>query len=222
MTNDEKEEEKPKEEEEFRIEQDFRPQDPHQDDEGRDPLYRKLIPRQTATVGRSIKLRDQFTLAGSVYTTATPVTVTASVVSTTETSLASFKFFNHEFHVGMVIRITAIGTYTSDGTRTVQLKVGLGSAPVAEWNSMTSTAASTTNAPWNMVWYGVIVAIGTAGTLEAQLTGAINNVPKDDANSAAVAFNTTLDNTISLTATWSANNGGNAISVRQFIVEVLN
>ena len=50
----------------------------------------------------------------------------------------------------------------------------------------------------------------------------INNINKDDANNATVAFNTQLDNTIGLTATWSASDAGNSITLRQFIVEILD
>jgi len=187
-----------------------------------DPVFRRLIPPATTLVGRSVKLRNLFTLSGVVKSSSTPVTVVGSTVGTTETDLNSFRFFKDEFHVGMIIRISALGTYTSDGTRTMTLRVGLGTAPVTEWNSAISTAASTTDAPWNLVWYGIITSIGSAGTLEAQLTAKINNVNKDDANNAAVAFNTQLNNTIGLTVQWSANNSGNSVTCRQFIVEILN
>lgn len=195
---------------------------PEQVSKSRDPLFRMVIPTNTPTVGRSVKLRNLFSLSGTVAVSSTPVTVTASTVSTTETDLASFRFFKNEFHVGMVIRITALGTYTSDGTRTVTIRLGQGTAPVTEWNSMVSTAASTTNNQWNLTWHGIITAIGSSGTLEAQMVGCINNVLKNDPNSATVAFDTTLDRTIGLTATWSANNISNSITLRQFIVEILH
>ena len=187
----------------------------------RDALYRRMVPVETATPGRSIKLRDLFTLGGTLVADATGVTVTASVVSTTETDLKSFRFFKDEFYRGMLIKITAFGTYTSDGTRTVTLKIGNGLAPTTEWNSAVSTAASTTDAPWHIEWYGIIGTIGASGTVEAQMRSKINNVNKDDANNATIALNTRQTNNFALTATWSANNSGNAITVRQWIVEVL-
>lgn len=195
---------------------------PHQEEEGRDGFLRRLIPVGTATPGRSIKLRDLFTLSGIVECDPTVTTVTASVVTTTETDLASLRFFKDEFHRNIAIRITASGTYTSDGTRTVTLRIGRSLAPTTEWNSMVSTAASTTDAPWNLTWTGIVATIGASGTLEAQMQGRINNVNKDDANNAAVAFDTTVTNVLALTAQWSASNAGNSITIRQFTIEILN
>lgn len=183
---------------------------------------RRLLPIETPNVGRSVKQRDLFTLSGAVSVSSTVTTVTASVVSTTETNLATFMFLKDEWHPGMLVRLTARGTYTSDGTRTVTLKVGAGTAPTTEWNSMASTAASTTNAPWNLVWTGIVGTIGASGTLEAQMTGRINNVNKDDANAATVTLVTNASLTLALTATWSANDANNSITIRQFFVEILN
>lgn len=185
-------------------------------------LHRRLIPPRIATIGRSVKLRDFFTVSGTVVSDSSVVTVTASDSSGNETDLKSFRFFPKEWHVGMCVRITAIGVITDDGTRTCTLRIGSGLAATTEWNSMTSTAATVTNAPWNLTWFGVVTTIGPSGTLEAQMMGKVNNVNKDDANTATVALNTTGEITVALTADWSAATAGNSISVRQWIIEVLN
>ena len=194
----------------------------HQEEEGRAALHRRFIPITVSTVGRSIKLRDKFILSGVVASDSTVVSVTADGSSGNETDLKSFKFFANEWHVGMVVRITASGVITDDGTRTCTLRIGSGLAATTEWNSMTSTAATVTNAPWHLTWTGIVTTIGSSGTLEAQMNGKINNVNKDDANTAAVALNTQSSITIALTADWSANTANNSISVRQWLVEVLN
>lgn len=196
---------------------------PPQVDEGRDLFYRRLIPPETSTVGRSLKLRDLFTLAGTVVSDPTVVTVTAAGSSGNQTDLKSFKLFPNEWHVGMLVRITATGVITDDGTRVCKLSLGSGlAASHTEWNSMTSTAATVTNAPWHLVWYGIVTTLGASGTLEAQMLGDINRVNKDDPNTAAVALNTPTSITIALTADWSGSDAGNSISVRQWLVEVLN
>jgi len=186
-----------------------------------DDLVRRTIPTSVATVGRSAKLRDLFTLSGAVAADSTVVTVTADGSSGNETDLKSFKFFPNEWHVGMVVRITAFGVITDDGTRTCTLRIGSGLAATTEWNSMTSTAATVTNVPWHLVWTGIVTVIGTSGTLEAQMRGKINNVNKDDANTAAVALDTTAAITVALTADWSAGTAGNSISVRQWLAEII-
>ncbi len=182
---------------------------------------RSLIPPNTATLGRSVKLRDVFSVSGAVASDSSVVTITANGSSGNEKDLKSFKFFPNEWHVGMCVRITATGIITCDATRTVVLRIGSGLAATTEWNSMTNVAGALTNAPWNLVWYGVVTTLGASGTLEAQMTGAINNVGKDDANTAAVALATTSSVTVALTADWSANTAGNSVSVRQWVVEVL-
>ena len=182
---------------------------------------RRFLPIQVPMVGRSVKLRNVFTLSGALNANSTVVTVTADGSSGNETDLKSFTFLKNEWHVGMVIRISASGVITDDGTRTCALRIGSGLAATSEWNSMASTAATVTNAPWNLTWTGIVTTIGSSGTLEAQMRGKINNINKDDPNSATITINTTGSIVIALTADWSANSAGNSISVRQWVLEVL-
>src|SRR3990167_2924468 len=171
-----------------------------QERDGLTSLLRRLVPVLTTFVGRSVKLRDLFTISGAVASNSTVVTVTAADGGTI-TDLKSFVFFPNEWHVGMCVRITARGVYTSDGTRVAKLTIGSGlAASHTEWNSMTSTAAATTAAQWNLEWIGIITTLGSSGTLEGQMTGCINNVLKNDPNTAAVAINTQSAVTIALTA----------------------
>lgn len=194
--------------------------EPPQDQESE--INRRIIPVALSMIGRSVKLRDVFNLSGVVAADATAVTVTAVGSSGNETDLKSFRFFVDEWHVGMVVRIYAAGVITDDGTRTCTLRIGSGLAPTTEWNSMTSTAATVTNAPWSLTWTGIVNTLGASGTLEAQMQGKINNVNKDDPNTATVALATTTAITIALTADWNGTDAGNSISVRQWIIEILN
>lgn len=183
---------------------------------------RRFLPIKIPQVGRSLKLRDVFTLSGSLIADSSVVTVTAAGSSGNQTDLKSFRIFKDEWHVGMTIRITATGVITDDGTRTCKLSLGNGlAASHTEWNSMTSTAATVTNAPWHLTWIGIVTTIGSSGTLEAQMMGDINRVNKDDPNTAAVALATNGTIVIALTADWDGTDAGNSISIRQWIVEVL-
>ena len=178
-----------------------------------------LFPVNTAMVGRSIKMRDVFNLSGVCAVSSSIVTVANTV---TETNLGTFTFNPNEYHTGMVVRISALGTYSGLGTDTIKILVGVGGAPVTEWNSMTSTAAVATNQPWNLIWTGIITALGSSGTLEAQMTGRINNVNIDDPNTGTVALDTTIRNIFTVSAKWSAASASDTISIRQFIIEILN
>lgn len=186
------------------------------------PIYRQkfAVPGAPSSITAN---RRPITISTTVAYSSTITTVTASVVGTTETNLATIGLTSPEIDlVGKTVRVTALGTYTSDATRTFTLRIGSGTAPTTEWNSVVSTAATATNQPWNLTWYGIVGTIGSSGTLEAQMTGSINNVMKNDANTATVTVNTTTSLTIALTAQWSASTAGNSITIRQFIVEALN
>ena len=182
----------------------------------------RILPIKIPMTGRTLKLRDVFTLSGAVNANSTVVTVTAAGSSGAQTDLKSFMLFKDEWHVGMTIRITARGVITDDGTRVCKFSIGSGlAASHTEWNSMTSTAATVTDSPWHLEWIGIVTTIGSSGTLEAQMTGDINRVNKDDPNTATVAINTTGSVTIALTADWDGTDAGNSISIRQWIIEVL-
>lgn len=153
----------------------------------------------------------------------TAVTVTASVVSTTETTLKTFAFNKDELYVGMVIRMTANGTFTQDGTRQFTLRTGV-SVPVnPEFNSVTSPATALTDKFWELTWTGIIATIGSSGTIETALRGSLNTVLLNDLapNTATVSINTAATLTFALTCQWNANNAGNAVTIRQFILEIL-
>lgn len=181
-----------------------------------------LIPTTIATAGRSIKLRNFFTTSGVIASNSTVVTVTAAGSSGAQTDLKSFVFYPNEWHIGMCVRVIANGIITADGTRVCKISLGSGLAAAhTEWNSMTLTAATITDAPWNLEWYGIVTTLGASGTLEAQMKGAMNRVNKDDPNTAAVALASTTSITLALTADWDGTDAGNSISIRQFLIEIL-
>lgn len=184
-------------------------------------INRRLFPVNTPLPGRSVKMKDVFIFSGATSVSGTVTTVSNTA---TETNLATFTFLPDEFHVGMTIRIYASGVYstTAGANRTVTIRVGSGNAPTTEWNSMASTAADVTNVSWHLWWTGIVTAIGTSGTIEAQMQGKINNVNKDDPNTGTVSIDTTGSRIFALTAQWSGAATGDTISIRQFLVEILN
>lgn len=185
-------------------------------------LNRVLHPINEPMVRRSAKLRDNFVVGGTSSVSTTTTTVSTDSHGTTETNLTTYTLNAGELYKKMVLRLTATGTYTSDATRTVTVRVGSGSAPTTEWNSMSTTAAAATNAPWSLTFYGIVATIGTSGTLEAQLLGNMNNVSKNDANTATVSINTTGQITVAVTAQWSDTTAGNSLTMRQMVLEILN
>src|SRR3990167_908875 len=123
-------------------------------------------------------------------------------------------------NVGNVIRVWAGGRNTTDdATAAVTLKCKVGSTT---YHTITSTGSAASNQPWHIGWVFVINTLGTGGTAESQVEAKINNVNKDSANTSTITINTTIDNTLAITAAWASGDAGDDISIRQFIVEILN
>lgn len=178
-----------------------------------------LMPPNTATVGRSVKLRDLFTLSGCVDVLITAVTV---VNTTVETDLWSFKLFPNEWHTKMVVRLSVNGLYTTaNASDTLTLKVKIGSTTLS---SIVSTAATVTDAPYTFVFLGTIrsVGSGTAASIESGIAAVINDVDKTATQGTASTFDSTATQTLSCTATWSNALSGNTMTIQQGVLEILN
>ena len=121
---------------------------------------------------------------------------------------------------GNAFRVRAAGRYTTDdAASTVALALKVGSTT---YHTITTTAATVTNAPWMIDWFFIVSAIGASGTAESYASAKTNNINKDAASTATITIDTTAAQTISLTATWTGGSAGDDISIRQFSVELLN
>lgn len=178
-----------------------------------------LMPPNTATVGRSVKLRDLFTLSGCVDVLITAVTV---VNTTVETDLWSFKLFPNEWHTKMVLRFVTDGIYsTANGSDTFTLKLKLGSVTML---SIVSSAASVTDADFYISALMTVRAVGSgsAALLEVGLNADINEVKKSVVETTPTTFDSTASQTLSLTATWSNADAGDTVTIEQGVLEILN
>ena len=174
-------------------------------------------PVGTPLVGTSPKLRDKFTLSGVLKSDPTVLSVAGTAG---ETTLNSYAFLANEWHPNMTVRVRAAGRYTTDdATATVAIALKVGSTT---YHTITTTAATVTNAPWCIDWLLVVNTTGSSGTMESQASAKTNNVNKDSANTATIAIDTTAGQTLSATATWTSGSAGDNISIRQFLVELLN
>lgn len=166
---------------------------------------------------RGNRLDNNVPLSGTVKADAT----VTSAAQLTYTALNSYSIPANTLAAGSVIRVTASGTYTTvNATDTVNIIARTASA---DWHSITSTAATVTDAQWSMSWLFIVKTTGASGTAETQLPHAfINGVFKAAPATAVKTIDTTQARTIDLVAAWSAQPGGNTLSIRQFVVEVLN
>ncbi len=171
----------------------------------------------SAGIKKGNRLDNNVPLSGVVKADSTVTAVT----TTTFSVLNSYSIPANALAVGRVIRVTASGTYgTANATDTVNV---IARVNATDWHSITSTAASVTGVQWSLSWVFIVATTGASGTAETQLPWAfMNSVFKAAPSTATKTIDTTQARTIDLVAAWSAAAGGNTISIRQFVVEVLN
>lgn len=196
-------------------------------------LIKNLPTGNIATSTRKfLKLRPEFLLSGVLEADVTVVSVAGTAGETTLNSYTiplntisrnqsgtatSGTFFKK---AGNVFRVRAAGRYTTDdATATVAIACKVGSTT---YHTITTTGATVSNAPWNIDWLIIVATIGSSGTVESQCIAKTNNVNKDSANTATIAIDTTANQIISLTATWTSGSAGDNLSIRQFLIELLN
>lgn len=187
---------------------------------------RVLPTKAIATSTRKfMKLHPDFLISGVLEADAT---VTSVAGTASETTLNSYtvplnsisRNDSRSEKAGNAFRIRASGRYTTDdaaATVAIALKIG-----TTTYHTITTTAATVTNAPWFVDWLVIISAIGSSGTAESFASARTNNVNKDSASTATQTIDTTANQTISLTATWTGGSAGDNISIRQFIIELIN
>lgn len=203
-----------------------------------DFINRKLSVVKGVNIGVStrkfLKLRPEFLLSGTLEADGTVVSVTGAVGETTLNSYtiplntisrnyagaATSSGPKDYFKAGNVFRIWAAGVYTTDdATATVNIALKVGSTT---YQTITTTAIIVTNVPWFIDWKIIINTIGSSGTAESFVHAQTNNVNKDVGSTSTFTIDTTANQVISLTATWVSGSAGDTISIRQFLVELLN
>jgi hypothetical protein len=172
----------------------------------------------SAGIPKGNRLDNNVPLSGTVKADYAVTTVANTI---TETVLSSYSIPANSLAANRVIRVTASGVYsTANATDTVTIR---GRIAASTWHNVVNTAATVTNAQWSASWIIIVATTGAGGTAESQLPWVfINSVVKHDPATAAKSIDTTLARTLDITAQWSAAAAANTISIRQFVVEVLN
>jgi hypothetical protein len=168
---------------------------------------------------------------GAIYTSITPVTVSANV--STAQNLMSFSVPAGSMNKLLKsLRIFGRGLYTTAGAQTPTLTVAItiGGVSVLSFVS-TATTASQTNLPWEFEAWITTSLVGSSGTVEAhgqmqiKLGSGASGASTDflDTNTAASsAINLTNANTLQVTITSSTASASNSFTQRQMIAELMN
>lgn len=178
-------------------------------------IDRRLFPQTTTTTGRSLKFTDTSSFSVCLVTSGTVTTVANTL---TETTLASFVIPADALHVGLVIKMTAWGHYSSNNGPVVTITAA---GNVTAWDSMSNNPAAATVVPWHMTEYGIIRTLGSSGTIQTMLLGEVNNVNKSAIVDTTQTINTTTSLTVAVTAEWDTAAAANTITIRGFIVELI-
>ncbi len=161
-------------------------------------------------------------------------TSSATVAGTTaETSLIGSGFGSKTIPanvlvIGKSFRVTATGAYTTGSTtRDLNIKLKLGSIILAQTTSLTASKDAV-GTYWEVIAVFTCRSIGVSGTVTTQarflyqdVSAARTAICWGMSSTTPITINTTIDNSIDLTNTWSAapNNSNTCVNV---LIEALN
>lgn len=145
--------------------------------------------------------------------------------TTAETAFASSHTIPaNRLAVGMAIRITLAGRYSTDVIApTIRIRVKIGGTTAADTGSVTATAALS-NSGWQANFFGVITAIGVGGSIECfcpfTLATAATTVQQVENSQGSISIDTTGTLAITVTAQWGTAHASNTITLRTMAVEI--
>lgn len=125
--------------------------------------------------------------------------------------------------VGDVVVVDVAGVYsTGVSAPTLRIKLKVGSVIVADTTVLSALVALSSDAGWTMRVQMVVRSIGAGGTIECQglaslSTGAATALPVHLPNTAALAFDTTVDQAVTVTAQWGTAAAAHTITLRQVV-----
>lgn len=194
------------------------------------------IDRATST-RKFMKMSPAFLLSGTLFA---DTAVTTVVGGAAETVLGTFtvplNMISRNYagaatatgpkdfrEIGNVFRMTAAGVFTTASSGpTVDLIIDVDGT---EYQNFRSNAGSFTAQAWNMEFLISVTSIGSTGAAEAHGWSRFATAFGVDVNpnAAAEVINTTTDSAFTLSAVWSGGAAaGNTITIRQFLLEILN
>jgi hypothetical protein len=153
----------------------------------------------------------------------------AVTATTTETTLinggvGTLSVPANAFQVGDTFRADFAGQMSAKNNDSIRIRVKAGSVVLAD--SGLQTMPSTTNAVWSLSLDFTIRQLGGAGTASVVTIGNFLHVKQSNATSEGfgfntvnnTTFNTTIPNTLNVTAQWSSNSALNSIYSDVFVL----
>ncbi len=161
---------------------------------------------------------------GASVTVATTAAETSLLSSTG--SIGGLQLLKSGFVVGKTYRVSGCGVFSNTGTPTLTVKVKFGTTAILSTGAIT-TVTSATDREFSFSGLITVKSLGGSGTVNGQgifvetlATGVSLNYPMT--NASAVTVDTTANQTVGVTAQWSASSSSNTITLTNFVLEELN
>lgn len=128
------------------------------------------------------------------------------------------------FATSRIFRIRANGVYSTTGTPTLLLRVRFGTTNLISFAAKTGIN-NASNQAWNILCDIVTRTLGSAGTVMVSGTLFFQDAANRDTietvvNNSATTVDTTVNQTLQVSATWSAASTSNTTTLKNFIVEL--
>jgi hypothetical protein len=153
-----------------------------------------------------------------------PITATSVESSLIGTGLGTLSVPANAFKVGDSFVAKLIGHITCVGTATIEIRIKSGSVILADTGVI--ALDTTTNKHWNIDVNFTIRSLGVAGVGSIASGGLFSYIKNSGLNFEGqdfsiinnTTFDTTITNTLNVTAQWNTNNAGNNIYSELFIL----
>lgn len=155
----------------------------------------------------------------SLITSSTAIASTAIETAFDKT----FSLSANTLAAGDVLRVRGSGKFSTTGTPTLALKPRIGGTALIVTSNTLTTPSGATDFMWTVDTQAIVRAIGGSGTIQRSSNYiAISGVnPLSVGTEASFTLNTTVGQTIDITALWGTSSPSNTITMDALTVEVL-
>ena len=168
---------------------------------------------------------NPITAVGGLFaqtSSSTPVSNTTVATSIITSGAGTLTIPANGFTVGNSFVAYLSGVMSSQNNAQIEFHFSAGGVVLAD--SSVLTLSATTNKNWQMMVYFTIRKIGAAGTASIATSGNFTynkdsaNIPESlgFSNINSTTFNTTISNTLSITAQWGSASASNSITTQVF------
>lgn len=127
---------------------------------------------------------------------------------------------------GGILRVRIGGVYSTTGTPTLTLRLKLGSTNILVFGAKAGIN-NASNQSWLVLADIICRTLGSSGTVMAQGSVFFNDAANRDTletvvNSSTTTISTLANQTLQLSAQWSASSSSNTTTLKNFVLEVIN